>query len=144
MFAAIGSTGLVASDRRQAFEQIKNGIISPAIFCFAHFIATIPFNIVCAVIFQSIFHWLTNINPNGVVFIYAIIITALHMMLMETIMACVVEAVKDAMLSVTSSMIVLGTLFLFPGFFVQVNEMPIWIRWMSYIIPTKVFTFFAV
>lgn len=62
LFAAVGSTGVVASDRRQSFEQI---------------------------------------------------------------MMVVVEVVKDAMLSVTMAMIMMGVLFLFPGFFIQVSGMPV-------------------
>jgi small-conductance mechanosensitive channel len=60
-------------------------------------------------------------------------------------MYVVVEVVKDGMLSVTFAMVVLGLLFLFPGFFIQVKEMPAWISWISYIVPTKVsWTLFAV
>jgi ABC-type multidrug transport system ATPase subunit len=138
LFGAVGSTGLVAADRRQTYEQIKNGIVTPGVAVLSQFITSIPYNLLAALIFQSIFHWLTNINPRGDIFVYAIIITSQHLLLMEAIMACVVEVVKDAMLSVTLAMVFLGTLFLFPGFFIQVNDMPIWIRWMSYIIPTKV------
>lgn len=137
LFAAVGGTGLVASDRRQAFEQIKNGIMTPGIYCVAQFLATVPYNIICGIIFQSIFHWCVNINPKAEVFIYAIVLTAEHLLLMESIMMIVVEIVKDAMLSVTLAMVVMGTLFLFPGFFIKVNDMPAWIGWMSYIMPTK-------
>ncbi len=40
-------------------------------------------------------------------------------------MMVVVEVVKDAMLSVTMAMIMMGVLFLFPGFFIQVSGMPV-------------------
>lgn len=33
-------------------------------------------------------------------------------------------------------MVVLGCFFLFPGFFISVDDMPISIRWVSYIMPT--------
>lgn len=138
LFAAVGGTGLVASDRRQAFEQIKNGVVSPAVSCAATFVASIPFNVVCAFAFQLIFHWVSNINPSGESFIYAVILTMLHMVMMEAIMAIVVEVVRDAMLAVTCAMVVMGTLFLFPGFFIQVSAMPEWVSWISWIMPTKV------
>lgn len=140
LFGVVGSTGLVAIDRRQSFEQVKNGIISPIIFCVGQFTATIPYNLICAVVFQSIFHWLTAINPSVESFIYGIVLSAGHLSVMEAIMYLVVEVVKDGMLSVTMAMVVLGLLFLFPGFFIQVKEMPVWVSWMSYIIPTKVKT----
>lgn len=137
LFACVGSTALVASDRRQVGEQIKNGVIQPYQYCIGQFVATIPYNIVCSIIFQCTFHWISHINPDEEAFFYAIVITAVNITLMESIMITVVEVVKNAMLSVTSALIVLGTLFLFSGFFIQVNEMPIWIRWMGYAVPTK-------
>lgn len=138
LFAAVGSTGLIASDRRQSFEQIKNGIITPAISCASMFLASLPYNCVCAFAFQLIFHWVSRINPSGEAFMYGVVLTMGHMMMMEAIMTIVVEVVKDAMLSVTMAMLVMGILFMFPGFFIQVSAMPAWISWMSYIVPTKV------
>ena len=80
---------------------------------------------------------LTQISDQYDKIIYGIALTVAFLMLMESIMFVVVEIVKDAMLSVTLALVVLGTLFLFAGFFVQVDEMPVWIRWMCYLIPTK-------
>jgi ATP-binding cassette, subfamily G (WHITE), eye pigment precursor transporter len=140
LFGAVGSTGLVAADRRQSFEQIKNGIISPLVYCVGQFIATIPYNLLCAIVFQAVFHWLTNINPLFVSFVYGIMLTFGLLTTMESLMFIVVEVVKDAMLSVTFAMVLLGTLFLFPGFFIQVDQMPDWISWLSYILPSTVST----
>jgi hypothetical protein len=53
---------LLARDRRYALEQVKNAVIAPGVYCLAQFIASIPFNFIAALVFQSIFHWLTNIN----------------------------------------------------------------------------------
>jgi hypothetical protein len=83
LFGVVGSTGLIAADRRQSFEQVKNGIISPITFCIGQFVATIPYNLGCALVFQSIFHWLTGINPSGVSFIYGILISAGLLAVME-------------------------------------------------------------
>ncbi len=55
-------------------------------------------------------------------------------------MLTVVAALKNAMLSVTFAMVVLGYLFLFSGFFIPVENMPPSIFWLSYITPTKVHT----
>lgn len=138
LFAAVGSTGLFASDRRQTFEQIKNGIVTPALYCASTFFASLPYNAVGALLFQSIFQWVSAVSPDGRTFIYGILLTMGHLTMMEAIMNIIVEVVKDAMLSVTAAMLVLGALFLLPGFFIQVSDMPVWISWMSYIVPTKV------
>jgi hypothetical protein len=137
LFAAVGSTALVASDRRQAVEQVKNNVLTPGIYCLGQLTASVPYNFICALIFQAVFLALTNISTKFDQIVFGILLTFAHLVLMESIMFVVVEVVKDAMLSVTLALVVLGTLFLFAGFFVQVSEMPVWIRWMCYMIPTK-------
>ena len=132
------STGLVAVDRRLAVEQVKNAAITPGVYCLAQFIVSVPFNLFLAIIFQSVFHWLINMNPHGEAFIYAILITTGHLLLMESIMSIVVYTVKNAMLSLTLSMVVLGYLFLFAGFFVRTSDLPPWIGWISYLTPIRV------
>ena len=81
---------------------------------------------------------MTNINPRGEPFIYAVLATCGHLLLMEGFMLLVVQFLKNAMLSVTFAMVIMGYLFLFSGFFIKVSDMPTWISWISYITPTKV------
>jgi ABC-type multidrug transport system ATPase subunit/ABC-type multidrug transport system permease subunit len=140
LFSAVAATGLLAKDRRQAIEQVKNTIYTPFIYCLAQLMISIPFNLLCAIIFQSIFHYMINIHPyhHNIPFVYAIVITTGHLQLMESIMLTVVAVLRNAMLSVTFAMVVLGYLFLFSGYFVIEEDMPIWIRWISYICPTSV------
>jgi ABC-type multidrug transport system ATPase subunit/ABC-type multidrug transport system permease subunit len=137
LFSAVAATGNLASDRRQAVEQIKNSVIKPSLYYFAQFMISLPFNFVTALIFQSVYHWLTNINPNKESFIYSVLLTCGHLLLMESYTLLVVEVLKNAMLCVTFSMIIMGWLFLFAGFFIKVSDMPAWIRWVCYVTPTK-------
>ena len=137
LFSAIASTGLLARDRRQAVEQVKNAATTPAVYCLAQFIASLPFNLIASLAFQSIVHWMTNLHPNGEAFLYGICITWGHLLLMEAIMNTVVQGLGNAMLCVTFAMLVEGALFLFAGFFIKIGDMPAWIRWITYIIPTK-------
>lgn len=58
-------------------------------------------------------------------------------------MLAVVAALKNAMLSVTFAMVILGWLFLFSGFFIPVVNMPPSVQWIAYITPTKVRTLFS-
>lgn len=136
LFSAVAATGLLAADRRQAVEQVKNAVITPGVYCFAQFLVSIPFNFIVALIYQAIFHWMVNLNPRGETFIYAVLITTEHMLMMEAIMLTVVAVLKNAMLSVTFAMCVMGYLFLFPGFFILNRDMAVWIAWFSWITPT--------
>jgi hypothetical protein len=116
---------------------VKNAVIAPGLYYLAQFIVSIPFNFIAALVFQSTFHWLTNINPNGEVFIYSTLICWGHLLLMEGLMFAVVQALGNAMLSITFAIVVLGALFLYSGFFIDVPSIAHWIRWLCYLIPTK-------
>lgn len=142
LFSAVAATGLLAADRRLAVEQVKNAVITPFVYCLAQFVVSIPFNIIAAVAFQGIFHWMIKLNPDGESFVYGIFISMGHLLLMEAFMLSVVAALKNAMLSVTFAMVILGYLFLFSGFFIAVDNMPPSIQWVCYIAPTK-YSFFG-
>ena len=137
LFSAVAATGLLAKDRRQAVEQVKNAVVCPAIYCTAQLMVSLPFNFIAALIFQSVFHWLSRINPHWESFLYAVLITWGHLLLMEAYMLSAVEVLENAMLCVTFAMVILGYLFLFAGFFVKIEAMPRWISWISYLAPTK-------
>ena len=137
LFSAVTSTGLLARDCRLSVEQVKNAATGPAVYCLAQFIASTPFNFLSSLVFQSIVHWMTNMNPDSRVFLWGIAITWGHLLLMEAIMLTVVQGLGDAMLCVTFAMVVEGALFLFSGCFIKIGDMPEWIRWISYITPTK-------
>jgi hypothetical protein len=100
LFSAVAATGLIARDRRNALEQVKNAVITPGVYCLAQFLASLPFNFIAALTFQSIFHWLTNLNPNGEVFIYAVLVTCGHLLLMEVCLIRVRVRVKVAFIRV--------------------------------------------
>jgi ABC-type multidrug transport system ATPase subunit/ABC-type multidrug transport system permease subunit len=137
LFSTLAATNLMTRDRRQAVEQIKNAVISPGMYCTAQLIASLPFNFVTALVFQSVFHWLTNISTHKSSFFYAIMTAFGHLLLMEGFMLVIVEVLKNALLCITVAMLVMGWLFLFAGFFVKVPDMPFWLRWVCYLTPTK-------
>ena len=137
LFSAVAATGLLARDRRQAVEQVKNAVVCPAAYCFAQLLVSMPFNFIAALIFQSVFHWLSRINPDWESFLYGVLISWGHLLLMEAYMLSAVEVLENAMLCVTFAMVILGYLFLFAGFFARIEDMPRWISWMSYLAPTK-------
>lgn len=137
LFSCVGSTGLFATERQQTFEQIKNGIVSPGVYCVAQFLATIPYNTICAILFQSIFHWCSGISPFWEAYVYGIVLTIGLLSNFEAMMYVVVEVVKDPMLTTTMSMVVLGAMCLMSGFFVPVHDLPEWFNAMPIILPTK-------
>lgn len=103
----------------------------------AQFLASLPYVLAGALLFQIIFHWSFGVNMSFESFIYAVLLAFQLQLLMEGLVWIVVEVFTNAMLSTTFSMIILGTLFLFPGFFIKESDMPVGVQWVSYIMPTR-------
>jgi energy-coupling factor transporter ATP-binding protein EcfA2 len=138
MAGAIWATKAHAQDRVRVLEQMKNDVMTPSVYCIAQFLVSLLPFLLIAVIFQSIYHWLTNLNGTAECFVYVICITFGNMLVMEAILLCVVGVLHNAMLSITFVLVIMGALFLFPGFLVSMADMPVWIRWLCYLMPTKV------
>eukprot|EP00752_Nemacystus_decipiens_P016241 g14521.t1 len=137
LFAVVAAVPAFARDRRQTLQEMLNGAYGPAMYCCTQFLASTPFTLVAAVVYQSIFHWLVGINDSLQAFLYAVLLTACLLFMMEAIMLMVVETLKNAMLACTCSIVVLGVLFLFAGFFIKPDDMVWPVRWITYFIPTR-------
>jgi hypothetical protein len=88
----------------------------------AQFCASAPYTLVAALVLQLVFHWLAGLNDRSEAFMYAVLLNLVQQWIQDAIDWNVVEALKNAMLSVTFVMVVLGSLFLFSGFFIQVGS----------------------
>jgi ABC-type multidrug transport system ATPase subunit len=138
MLTAIAATGLYARDRREAVDRVKNGFYSPGLYVLTQFLASAFYNWFLAFVFTCIFHWLTNINPNKISFIYDIFISWGHIMLMEGALMIFIEILKNDFLATTSGMIFLGSCMLFAGYFRQVSDIPASISWLCFVVPLRV------
>lgn len=81
LFSAVAATGLTAADRRLAVEQVKNAVITPGVYCLAQFVVSVPYNLLCSLVFQAIFHWMIDLNPLFESFVFGIFISMGHMLL---------------------------------------------------------------
>jgi hypothetical protein len=138
MLTAISTTSLYSRDRREAVDRVKNGFYSPGIYVTSQFLVSAFYDWFLAFVFVSIFHWLTNINPNKVSYIYHIFISWGHIMLMEAALMNLIEILKNEFLATTSGMIFIGTNMLFAGYFRQVSEIPASINWLCFAVPFRV------
>ena len=135
---AVSATSIFAKDRYEAVDRVNNGIYTPGAFVLAQFLAAAFYNLAVTFVFISVFHWLTNVNPNKECYVYDIFINWSCMMLTESFLLVVLEVVKNDFLTCTSGMLFIGMNMSFAGFFRRINDIPIWIRWMCYIAPLRV------
>ncbi len=139
LFAAIAAASAFVSERRIALQDFLNSAYGPAQYCFAQFCAAVPYNLVISFIFQAVFHYIcfVNIDPSFEAYAYSSLTTMGLLFIMEGIMLCVVEVMRNDMLATTFAMVVLGMLFLYPGFFVATEDIVPGVRWLSYMMPTR-------
>eukprot|EP00611_Tribonema_gayanum_P002965 TRINITY_DN1228_c0_g1_i1.p1 TRINITY_DN1228_c0_g1~~TRINITY_DN1228_c0_g1_i1.p1 ORF type:complete len:1434 (-),score=522.22 TRINITY_DN1228_c0_g1_i1:326-4453(-) len=137
LFAVVAATPSFVVERRTALQEMLNGAYTAPMYCLSQFCASLPYTAVTAIIYQAIFHWIVGFNPAFGSYVYAVLITVALLLMMEGIMLTVVEVLKNAMMATTFSMVILGMLFLFPGFFVKTADLIPVVRWISYIMPTR-------
>jgi hypothetical protein len=92
----------------------------------------------------SIFHWLTNINPNHECFVYDFLLSWMYLMLMESVLLVAIEVMKNDFLCTTFGLVFLGCCMCFSGFFRKVPDSPKWINWMCFIFPLRVTYLFRI
>jgi hypothetical protein len=87
---------------------------------------------------DSIFHWMTNVNPDGECFVYDFLLMWVLLMLMESVLLTAIEVMKNDFLCTTFGLVFLGMCMAFCGFFRKVEASPSWINWMCYVFPLRV------
>ncbi|KAJ3175798.1 hypothetical protein HDU87_005792 [Geranomyces variabilis] len=137
LFAAISGIVIHARDRVTQENEFLNGAYALATLHTAVFASSIPFHFAVSVAYNAILWFMVGFNNSGSAFLYAVLATAVLLVLMEGIALLVVTALKDAMLSTTFTMVVLGTFYLFAGFFVQQGDMVRPVFWACWTVPTK-------
>jgi len=139
LFSVVAAVPVWVRDRPGFQSDVLNGAYTLNQYAASLFTSSIPYTLLTAIAFQALVHWMVDFNPTAEAFIFNILMTTNVLLLMEGITLCIVEALRNfsAMLSTTMSMIVLGMMFLCPGFFIKTPDMPASVRWLSYIIPTR-------
>jgi ABC-type multidrug transport system ATPase subunit len=137
LFAAIGATPIFVRDRAIVENEYLNGAYEFGTHVLALFLAALPYHLLTAIIYQSIVWFLVGFHDAFEPWLFAVLSTLSLLLLMEAISLLVVEFIPNAMLATTGTMVVLGTFFLFPGFFVKVPDMVRSMAWLSWVVPTK-------
>ena len=138
ILTAVSSTYIFSNNRREAVERIANGIYSPGVFVASQFLASAIYNWFVTFLFVSIFHWIVDLCPANDCFVFDIFITWSHLMMMEAVVQCCIELLKNDFLATTAGLIFIGQNMMFSGFFRPVSTEPPAIQWMFYVFPLKV------
>ena len=138
VLSVVFSVESLASHQKFARDAVLNGITTYELYLVTQMLASSTRYIPMSILAETPLYWLARVNDRGDVFVYGCLISLGHMMLSEAVMLVIVEVVRDAVLSLICAIFVVGSVLLLSGFFIRVVDMPIWFRWLSYIVPTKV------
>ena len=136
LFVAISGTPVMVRDRLVFENEYLNQTYRAKTYHAATFLAVLPYQLISAIVYEAILWYLVGFNDSFSNWVFSVASTFSLLLMMESISLITVQVLKDAMLATTFSMVVLGTLFLFPGFFVSTSNMVASIRWVSYVVPT--------
>eukprot|EP00035_Acanthoeca_spectabilis_P004186 m.100041 g.100041 ORF g.100041 m.100041 type:complete len:1366 (-) comp12475_c0_seq12:70-4167(-) len=136
LYFSLISIPVNCQERNEAVRMVASNHCTQAEWCLAQFIAQLPFSFSVSFILTACFHFLTNINDSGEVFVFMLLNLWLLHMLFAAVSWNIIEVVVNPMLATTASMSILGMFFLFAGFFVLVPDLVPVIRWMPYTVAT--------
>jgi len=137
MYLSMSSVPQQIDDMRDAQAGYAAGRHKIWTWCLAQFLVSIPYSLLGSFIFMLPMHWFPGLNDSFETFVYAVLLSTLLQMTMESITWQVAELVRNAMLTVIAGLMVLGQMMIFAGFFVSVEDMPRVLFWMAYLMPSK-------
>ena len=106
---------------------------SLGIYYLTTFISSLPIQVVFPVIFGSILYWIVGLNPAGDRFLWFLLITVLtnfSSIGLGFLCGCAAPSVEAA---TTIGQTLVALMILFSGFFIHVDSLPVWLRWITYI-----------
>eukprot|EP00808_Paulinella_micropora_P016954 g76090.t1 len=130
LFSGIAGTPVIVADRFVIKEEYLNGTYGIGTYAVAKFVSALPFHALAALIYQALVWGLADVTDDVGVFCFQLLVAALLLVFMEGVVMCVAEVAKEPMLTTSFSMIFLGCLFLFSGFFIKLDDMPLPTRWI--------------
>jgi len=137
LFFSVANVAVHSFDRFVMVNGYASNQFALSTWSLAQFTAALPYTLAGALVYQLIFHWLAGLNDSFASFIYQVLLAMVLQWVMEAIDWAVIETMQNAMLSVTMSMVQLGSLFLYSGFFIRPGDMVPAISWLTYILPTR-------
>lgn len=138
LYFALASVPSFCISRRQGLNGFASDQHTIFQYCLAQFIASMPFCFVSALAFIVPNFWLSGVNLQAEAFGYAIVLVWLMAHVMDAVNWNLIEVTKsNIMIAVTLAMVVLGSMFIFAGFFIKTTNMEPGIKWIPWTLPTK-------
>ena len=92
-------------ERRLAQQDYINGAYSLASYAITQFIASIPFTLACALVYEIPLHFMAGFNDEFEAFAYATLMAMSLMLVMEAIVLTIVEGLKNPMLATVRGLV---------------------------------------
>jgi len=137
LFAAASVTPVFVRDRVAFEQQYLNGAYGLAAYAASLLLGGVLFHLAIGAAFQLLLWFLMGLHDSFAAWVFAALSTAAQLSLLEGYCLLLVHCVGDGMLATSASMVSLGVLFLFSGYFVRVTDAAPAVAWLTCAMPTK-------
>lgn len=133
VFMSVSVLPAFAEEKNVFLRERANGSYMVASYNVAHLLVDIPFVALLAVVCGSITYWLVGFNNAGENFLYYLLDLFFSFMVAESLMILIASMVPDPIIGIAGGAMVYGAFMIVQGFFIKLDEIGWWWRWMHYI-----------
>ncbi|PIA47517.1 hypothetical protein AQUCO_01400271v1 [Aquilegia coerulea] len=120
-------------EREILMKEISSGSYRISSYVIANGLVYLPFKFILALLFSLPVYWLVGLNPNFMAFMYFLLLIWLILYTANSVVVCFSALVPNFIVGNSVISGVMGSFFLFSGYFISKNGMPRYWVFMHYI-----------
>lgn len=133
VFMSVSVMPAFIEEKAVFIRERANGTYRVSAYNLAHFLVDIPFIMLLAVVCGSITYWLVGFNPGAEQFVFFLVDLFLSFFVAESMMILIASIVPDPIIGIAGGAMVYGGFMVVQGFFIKLNQIGWYWRWMHYI-----------
>lgn len=136
MFSVVAAIPVFVLDQRLVQEESFDSALTFSTHCVARLLVSLPFNFVGALLYTAVFWGLMDLPVEWEIYIYQALILFALSICTEPLVLIAVELLRNAMLCVSFSIVLLAVFLLLGGMFIQPGDLVVFLRWVPGILPS--------
>jgi ABC-type multidrug transport system ATPase subunit len=131
-FPLFGASGTFGSIRKVLDKELRMGYYSIRTFYVAQTLLPLPVELVFPILWTTGVFWITNVNPDFAVFLQFLLVVCWNYALFQGLGYAVSASGIPPARSATVCNLIITYFFAWSGFFVDLDLVPDWLKWMRY------------
>eukprot|EP00475_Leptophrys_vorax_P015691 TRINITY_DN21992_c0_g1_i1.p1 TRINITY_DN21992_c0_g1~~TRINITY_DN21992_c0_g1_i1.p1 ORF type:complete len:674 (-),score=211.74 TRINITY_DN21992_c0_g1_i1:46-2067(-) len=114
-----------------------NSMYSPGVYFIGKLFSELPFQLVFPLVYSSISYFLVGFQADSVRFVRYLVTLMILVLAGQGLGLLVAAIAPSAEVALSFMPIIMMPLVIFSGLFIDINSIPVWLRWISYISPFR-------